>query len=54
MSKIETTSKLSLKLISRINLGRPSAGADQAVNFGNSLQPLPQSGNSYPQVEKGP
>ena len=41
MSKIETTSQLSLKLTSRINLGR------QALNFGhNSQSPYPGASKS--------
>ena len=40
MSKIETTSKVSLKLPNRINLGRQGA-AHQALDFGHSPQPPP-------------
>ena len=43
MSKIETTSKVSLKLPSRINLGRHGARRRRALELGHNLQarPLP-------------
>ena len=41
MSKIETTSKVSLKLTSRINFGRRGACARRALNFGHSQKPPP-------------
>ena len=44
MSKIETTRTVSLKLTSRINLGRWGAHAHRALNFGHSPQALLQSG----------
>ena len=42
MSKIETTTIASLKLASRINLGRPGKHSYQALNFGHH----PQAPNS--------
>ena len=56
MSKIKSTSEVSLKLTSRINVGR--RGARRAFDFGHSpqdpLPPPPQPGKSYPQANKDP
>ena len=41
MSKIETTSKVSLKLPSRINLGRHGARRRRALELGHNLQARP-------------
>ena len=41
LSKIETTSKVSLKLTSRINLGRRCASTPRAFDFGHSPQAPP-------------
>ena len=46
MSKIEPTSKMSLKLASRINLGRRGASTHQALDFRHIPQASPQSGKS--------
>ena len=53
MSEIETTSKVSLKLTSRVNLGRSGKGAGPALDFGHRPHASLQSGMGYPHVEKG-
>ena len=55
MSKIETTSKVSLKLTSRINFGRRGAFARRALNFGHSRQaspPQPRKDQTAPDRQK--
>ena len=44
MPKIETTSKVPLKLTSRINLGRRGRRVRQALDFGHSPHDPPQPG----------
>ena len=53
MSKVETTSKVSLELITRMNLGRRGARAKVSIlDIVHKLQS--QSSKGYPQVKKDP
>ena len=55
MSKFETLSKVSLKLTSRINLGRGDARSNLSALDTARKPPLPpESGNIYPQTNKDP
>ena len=54
MSKIKTTSKVSLKLTSRINLWRRSACPRPALNFRHNPEAPRQLRKCHPQAEKDP
>ena len=54
MSKIETTSKVPLKLTSRTNLGRRGTRAYRALDSGRSPQAPPQPAKGHPRPPAGP
>ena len=54
MSKNKTTSKVPLKLNSRINLEWQGAPARRAPDFGHSPQAPPQPGKGHSQTKEDP
>ena len=54
ISKIETTSKVSLKFTIRINLGRRGAHASNTQLWTQPANPPPQPGKSHNQAKKDP